>query len=104
MSIQDRICKVQNRIKNFVVRLNVEIGKIDLLITDQKDEEFTTLEIDIGTLEILMDEVFNQKHFVKVLGLSVESRTHINVIGVIADVYLPFCLTLLEVCKLFERS
>ena len=78
---QTMINEVAKKLKSVVAKVNFSFDPINISVCDDADELINRVNVEIGKLELIVDEVYRQMHMFKFMGLRVESKKSLTVLG-----------------------
>ena len=72
------IAKLEEKLTKAVVKFRLNISPVRLTLRDHLNEELLKMSVDLGELELQVDQVYEQKNIIKCLGISMERFTGIE--------------------------
>lgn len=87
---------INNQINKAIVKLCVNQDPINIMLTNESDivkiflikkQTLSSVNIDLGTIEMQIDNVYEQKNFIKGFGVKLETQKTIPVIAAFAEVF-----------------
>lgn len=77
-------------LRPFVAKVNFSFDPITVSTCDDANDLITRAKINLGKLEVLIDEVYSKMHLLKFMGLKIESKKSLVVLSALVDVRLIF--------------
>jgi len=84
--ISEKIEDIAQKLTKVVLKTKLQIEPIKICICNEANEIITIVGVDIGSLELLIDDIFTQTHFFKLMGLTIESRKRLYVLSTMTEV------------------
>ena len=73
--------EIAKKLENFVVKVNLDLKSLSINVCDESNELINRASIDLGKLELLVDEVYSKMHLFKFMGVKVEAKKSIVVLA-----------------------
>jgi len=85
-SIEDKINEISKKLNNVVLKVNFNFDPLTLSFCDDNNQLINRANVDLGKLEVVIDEVYSHMHLIKFMGLKVESKKKLKVMGYLVKV------------------
>ena len=69
-----------------MIKVNLDLKPISLSVCDESNELIKRVSVDLGKLELLVDEVYSKMHLFKFMGVKVEAKKSIVILADIVHV------------------
>lgn len=80
LNIDDTLELVKEVLKKVVLKVDFSLDPIEVAMADETGEFVSKAGFDFGNIEILIDELYSKRHFLKFLGIRLESRKTIKIL------------------------
>jgi len=80
--------KISDKLSKFIIKIKLNINTLRVSITDDNDEQISSISVYIGDVDLLMDEVYSQAHSLRLLGVTIESKKRLYILGMLVDVII----------------
>ena len=85
-STREQLNIIAENLRKGVIKVDFSIDPVNIALTDHTDEIISCCDLDFGRLELLVDEIYTKRHLFKCLGVRVESRKSLRVLGSLIEV------------------
>jgi membrane-associated HD superfamily phosphohydrolase len=85
-SVEDSLNELSEKLNNIVFKMNFNFDPVTLSFCDDQNQLINRVNLDVGKLEVLIDEVYSYMHLVKFMGLKIESKKKLKVMGTLVKV------------------
>ena len=97
-SLAKKIDSYDYYLQKISLKLNILAEDWRIALLDDQYDETGCLEYSLGLISILVDEPFSKKHFVKMLGMKIESKKRLVVFAHLIDVRI-FLIKNVDFCE-----
>lgn len=64
----------------------MKFDPVRMKFLDDSGKLVSSVEIDVGKLEVKVDEIYTKNHYLKFMGLNVQSKDSLVVLGMLVNV------------------
>lgn len=73
-------------LKKVVLKMDFNLDPIQIAMADENGEFVSKVDFDFGNFEVLIDEIYQKRHFMRFLGVRLESMKTIKILHAIVKV------------------
>ena len=106
-TIENKLRKLSTQLQNIVLKVGVKFDPLVLQFLDDSGKTVSNVEMDVGKLEVKIDEIYTKSHYLKCMGLAVQSKDSLMILSLLVNVSsycIEFILISSEIRKSFWRS
>ena len=79
-SLDDSLEILKEILKKLVIKMDFSLDPVEIAMSDTSGEFVSRAIFDFGNIEVLIDELYSKRHFLKFLGIRLESRKTIKIL------------------------
>lgn len=96
-STEDKLRQVAKKLQNVILKVGIQFDPVNFEFLDDSGKLVTSLEMDAGKLELKIDEIYTKSHYLKFMGLNVQTKDSIVILGMLLNVSGFFWSDLVEI-------
>lgn len=85
-STEDKLRQVAKKLQNVILKVGIKLDPINFEFLDDSGKLVTGVEMDAGKLELKIDEIYTKSHYLKFMGLNVQTKDSIVILGMLVNV------------------